>query len=290
MIEKRIFYLWCGSEKPVDVECCVLSWHRQLPDYEIVEIREDDTTWFDFAEACQENEFFNFVYKNKIWAYVADYVRFYVLEKFGGIWLDTDVQVLKNFDDLLDCGAFMGRENNEHIETAVIGAEAHHQLLKDALDFYDDAIWHSPLYTSPRILTFCLTKYGFVAGKTGIQNLKDIRIYTPEYFYPLPLNTKFEAAMITDDTYSVHWWKGSWSRPEVIEWLKNKNKSSKEKSIKVDLQQYFCLYLFGFLKFGKFLKNSGWIKICGLPLLQIKQKKNKKTAKLLGFIPLLKWK
>lgn len=70
---------------------------------------------------------------------------------------------------------------------------------------------------------FCLAKYGFVAGKTGMQNLKDIRIYIPEYFYPLPLNTKFEAALITDNTYSVHWWKGSWSRPEVIEWLKNKN-------------------------------------------------------------------
>lgn len=56
------------------------------------------------------------------------------------------------------------------------------------------------------------------------------------------------------------------------------------------MQQYVCLYLFGFLKFGKFLKNSGWIKICGLPLLQIKQKKNKKIAKLLGVMPLLKWK
>lgn len=83
MINKRIFYLWCGSSKPIDVEACVLSWRQNLPDYEIVEIKEDDTTWFDFNKACAENEFFNFVYKNKIWAYVADYIRFYVLEKFG---------------------------------------------------------------------------------------------------------------------------------------------------------------------------------------------------------------
>lgn len=171
MINKRIFYLWCGSSKPIDVEACVLSWRQNLPDYEIVEIKEDDTAWFDFHKACAENEFFNFVYKNKIWAYVADYIRFYVLEKFGGIWLDTDVQVLKSFNDVINTGILLGRENNNHIETALIGAEAHHPLIKQALDFYNEEIWNSPLYTSPRILTYCLEKFGFVAGQEGLISL-----------------------------------------------------------------------------------------------------------------------
>lgn len=290
MIEKRIFYLWCGSEKPVDVETCIMSWRQHLPDYELIEIKENDKTWFDFNKACSENNFFDFVYKNKIWAYVADYVRFCVLEKFGGIWLDTDVQVLKSFDNLLDCKVFLGRENNNHVETAVIGAEAHHPLIKSALDFYTDNIWHSSLYTSPRILSNCLEKYNITFGQSGLLEDNGIKIYPPEYFYPLPLNTQFTEKQLTPNSYAIHWWKGSWSRPEVIFWLKNKHKIEKEKSLKINLEPYFRIYLFGFLKTGKFFLNKQTLTFLGIPVIKIKKHKQKKTAYLFGFIPLLKWK
>ena len=290
MINKRIFYLWCGSSKPIDVEACVLSWRQNLPDYEIVEIKEDDTAWFDFNKACAENEFFNFVYKNKIWAYVADYIRFYVLEKFGGIWLDTDVSVIKSFDDVLNTGILLGRSNNNHIETALIGAEAHHPLIKQALDFYNDEIWRSPLYTSPRILTDCLERFGFVAGQDGLIILNDIKIYPPEYFYPLPLHVPFRPDMLTANSRSLHWWKSSWSNPAVLNWLKNKHKIGKEKALETNLQSYLRLYLFGFIPFGKFFTGVKQIKICGLPLVKIKIKNNKAKAMLFGIIPLLKWK
>lgn len=290
MINKRIFYLWCGSSKPIDVEACVLSWRQNLPDYEIVEIKEDDTAWFDFNKVCAENEFFNFVYKNKIWAYVADYIRFYVLEKFGGIWLDTDVSVIKSFDDVLNTGILLGRENNNHIETALVGAEAHHPLIKQALDFYNDEIWRSPLYTSPRILTYCLEKFGFAAGKDGLIILNDIKIYPPEYFFPLPLHASFKPDMLTANSHSLHWWKSSWSSPAVLNWLKNKHKVGKNKALKANLQPYRRLYLLGFIPFGKFFNKTMQIKICGLPLISVKLKDNKAKALLFGIIPLLKWK
>lgn len=290
MIDKRIFYLWCGSSKPIDVEVCVLSWCQNLPDYEIVEIKEDDTTWFDFNKACAENEFFNFVYKNKIWAYVADYIRFYVLEKFGGIWLDTDVQVLKSFNDVINTGILLGRENNNHIETALIGAEAHHPLIKQALDFYNEEIWRSPLYTSPRILTHCLEKFGFSAGQEGLISLKDITIYPPEYFYPFPLRTLFNPDMLTANSYALHWWKSSWNNPAVLNWLKNKHQIGKEKALQAKLQPYLLLYLFGFIPFGKFFTAVKQMKICGVPIVKIKFKNNKAKALLFGIIPMLKWK
>lgn len=290
MINKRIFYLWCGSSKPIDVEACVLSWRLNLPDYEIVEIKEDDAEWFDFKQACRENGFFNYVYKNKIWAYVADYIRFYVLEKFGGIWLDTDVQVLKSFNDLLDCGLFVGQENPKYVESAVIGAEAHHPLIKQALDFYNNEIWNSSLYTSPRILTHVLKEFGCLFGENGISGKEDVKIYSPEYFYPLPFNASFTPDLLTDKSHALHWWKTSWSRPDVLNWLKNKHKYGKNKALQVNLEPYLRLYLFGFLPIGRYYVNIKQVSLFGLPFMKIKTRKTKTKAMLFGFLPLLKWK
>lgn len=295
MIPKRIFYLWCGSPKPDDVKMCLLSWHRHLPDYEICEINEKKNPYFNFSKQRRSNVFFDFVCRNEMWAYVADYVRFCVLEKFGGIWLDTDVQVLSGFDGFLDNGVFFGCENHMagHVETAVIGAVAHHPLLRNIVHFYQKEIWSEDIYTSPRIASFCLQKYGYQPQNMldNIFRLKNnITIYPPEYFYPLPFGKDFTPEMLTANSVTVHWWKNSWSRPEVINWLKHIRPLGAGIAAKTALKPYTRLYLFGFLRIGKYFKNSATVFFLGFPFLKIRQFSRKTVAYLFCILPLLKWK
>lgn len=99
MIEKKIHYVWFGKNKPLKVLKCIDSWKKYLPDYEIIEWNEKN---FDIEKEMKENRFFRECYKRKLWAFVADYVRVKVLYKYGGIYFDTDIEVLKSFDPLLD--------------------------------------------------------------------------------------------------------------------------------------------------------------------------------------------
>ncbi|MBO6281158.1 MAG: glycosyltransferase [Alphaproteobacteria bacterium] len=292
MIPKQIFYMWCGSEKPIDVEMSILSWHKNLPDYKIIEINEESEQYFDFSAMRRENEFFDFACRNRMWAYAADYVRCYVLEKFGGIWLDTDITVVKNFDKLLGDGLFFGRDTDggNHVETAVIGAAAHHPVLRDILDFYQNEIWKSPLYTGPRIATEILQRHGFDMTKTGIVECEDIKVYPPEYFFPLALGADFSLKTLTAQTRTIHWWKASWGKKAVTDWLKSKHKKGKEKALTENLKSTLALYLFGFLRFAHYDTDNAKIYVCGLPLIKIIKRKNKQKALLFGFIPLLKWK
>ncbi len=291
MIPKRIFYLWCGSSKPIDVEVCVQTWRQAMPDYEIVELNENDTTYFNFQKELKENDWFRALYERKLWAFISDYVRAKVVYDHGGIWLDTDVTAVKPLDPFLNEKVFLGRENDNHLESAVFGGEKGHPFVKKVVDFYDDEVWHSKLYTLPRIFTYFLAKdYGFVPGSKGILKTKDVTVYPPEYFFPLPLNKNFTPECLTPDSYTIHWWKSSWSRPEVTNWLKNKHVLGKEKSMRVKLTAYRRIFLFGFLKIGRYEYENGVIRLFGLPFINIKKLTRKTTAYLLKFLPLIKLK
>lgn len=291
MIPKRVFCMWCGSQKPIDVQNCILSWHKILPDYEIIEINEQQSQYFDFEKERMNNPYFDFLYQNKIWAYVSDYVRIKLLEKYGGIWLDTDITIVKPFDNLLNNGMFFGRddENKNHIETAVIGSIAHHQVLKDLLKFYENEFWKSDLYTGPRITTEILKRHGFDFNQKNLVKFEDITIYPPEYFYPFPCGTKFKNDCLTSNTIAIHWWKASWNRLEVTNWLKNKHKIKKEKALSINLEQTIGLYLFSFIRIGTYYPNSNKISILGIKTMNIKHKNNRHKLYLFNFIPLLKW-
>lgn len=131
MIPKKIHYVWVGGkEKPKDIKRCIKTWKKHLKDYEIIEWNENN---FDI----NSHPFCKAAYAAKKWAFVSDYIRAYVIYKEGGIYLDTDVLVLDNFDNFLNNNAFVGFENIDHPFTAVFGAEKNHPLLKDMLDYYD---------------------------------------------------------------------------------------------------------------------------------------------------------
>ncbi|MCQ2562710.1 MAG: hypothetical protein MJ158_03815 [Alphaproteobacteria bacterium] len=112
MIPKRIFYVWGANEKkPRDVLVCIQTWRQMMPDYEIIELNEDDKTYFDYEENLKANKWFRTVYQNKMWAYVADYIRIKVLYEHGGIYFDTDVSVVKSLTPLLKNKCFVGMQN-----------------------------------------------------------------------------------------------------------------------------------------------------------------------------------
>ena len=132
MINKQIHYVWMGrGEKSDLIEMCISSWKKYLPDYDVIEWNEDN---FDISS----NRYVWEAYKHKKWAFVSDYVRLYALYEHGGIYLDTDMEVLKPIDIFLSHGAFSGFESARYIFTGIMGAVKNHPWIKELLHYYED--------------------------------------------------------------------------------------------------------------------------------------------------------
>ena len=132
MIPKIIHYCWFGrNDKSPLAEKCIDSWEKYCHDYEIKEWNEDN---FDI-NCCQ---FVKEAYATKKWAFVADYARLYILKEYGGIYMDTDVEVIRPLDDFLVNFAFAGIEHESNISTALIGSEANNPWITYLLTYYDN--------------------------------------------------------------------------------------------------------------------------------------------------------
>ena len=242
-IPKRIFYVWGANEnKRRDVELCLLTWRQKCPDYEIVEINEESIEYFNFQEELKTNKWFKTVYENKLFAYIADYIRIKVLYDNGGIYLDTDVSTLKNFDEYLNEPAFVGMQKDsksglDNLEPAILGAKKGNVLLKQILDFYDKGIWELPIYTMPQVFNHFITKnYGEIIypeyEKQEIIKLNDITIYPEKYLIPMRCGEEFGMDCIKSETTTIHWFGGSWTAGNIKTFLQNKHKVPLEKLIK----------------------------------------------------------
>lgn len=209
MIPKIIHYCWFGgAELPDLVKRCIASWHRYMPDWEYVLWNEEN---FDVSKApayVQE------AYAAKKFAFVSDYVRLYALERQGGVYLDTDVEVVKSFEPLLANKAFFGFEEtkNKSIGTNCIGSEANAPWLKDLLDYYQTAHFARPdgnldMTTNAELITRYLEKHGLVRdGKEQI--VGDVHVYDHHYFSPI---TSTRVIRKNESTYSIHHFAGSWT-------------------------------------------------------------------------------
>ena len=132
MIPKIIHYVWVGNNpKPKDIKKCIKTWKKHLKDYKIIEWNESN---FDISS----HPFVKKAYEAKKWAYVSDYIRMYAIYNYGGIYLDTDVLVLENFDKFLNNKVFVGFERENYPFTAVFGAEKKNKFIKKLLDYYDN--------------------------------------------------------------------------------------------------------------------------------------------------------
>ena len=132
MIPKKIYYCWFGGKPlPKLAKKCIKSWKKFLPDYEIIECNENN---FDL-NCC---DYVREAYDNKKYAFVTDYVRLYMLYKEGGIYMDTDVEVLKNLDCFLNEKAFSGFENEKYVPTGLMASEKGNEIIGELLNYYDN--------------------------------------------------------------------------------------------------------------------------------------------------------
>lgn len=195
---------------PEKNKTCVESWKKFCPDYEIIEWNESN---YDFSECTYMAQ----AYEAELWGFVPDYARLDIICREGGIYLDTDVELLKSLDDLLSCKAFMGFENRKSVAPGLgFGAEPGNEILKQMRDLYHSFSFYNENGTpniapSPFYATKLLRSYGLqLNGKR--QFVHGIDIFPAEYFAPLCYTDN--RLKITENTYGIHWYHASWHTPE----------------------------------------------------------------------------
>lgn len=220
MIPKIIHYCWFGQNPlPESAKKCIESWKIFFPDYEIREWNEDN---FDVNTIPYTAE----AYKLKKYAFVSDYARFWILYKYGGIYFDTDVEMIKPMNDLIAKGAFMGREQGNPMKVSDslninpglgIGAPVAHPLYKIILNEYRQkhfVSWDGRITeTVVTILSDLLKNSVMKKMDSGILLCQSIMIYPPEYF--CPLNYYTGQIHITEETRTIHHYNASWKSQSV---------------------------------------------------------------------------
>lgn len=210
---KIIHYIWFGGNPISELtKKCIQTWKKFLPDFEIKEWNE---TNFDVNQCPFVKE----AYAQKKWAFVADYTRFKVLEEYGGIYLDTDMEITADISKYLELDLFMGQEDSKMINAAVVWAkEAHNPRIKDIVDYYESCEKFNPtgdLYDQsvPRVLTKYFEQIGFDKELDKIQSFDDgkTKIYPMEYFYPLSYD--YQNNKFTDNSCMIHHFDATWISP-----------------------------------------------------------------------------
>ena len=205
---KYIHYCWFGNNPlPKLAKKCIKSWKKYLPDYEIIE-------WNESNLDIHECKFVEQAYESKKWAFVADYARTKALYEMGGIYFDTDMEVLKNIDDLFKDDTFLGVEDSGKIAVGVwYEKESKSYISSKLLKFYQTCEGFDPesvfAYSIPKIITDLIGDKNFVLGKKEIQKLNhNITIYPREYFYPLSYDRQNN--IFTENTCMIHYYDASW--------------------------------------------------------------------------------
>lgn len=211
MIPKIIHFVWVGeNKKPALVEKCIASWKKYLPDYEIIE-------WDNDRFLSLNNNYARQAFENKKWAFASDYIRLYALYKFGGVYLDSDLEVTQSLDNFLSLDFFSGYEKyNKSYQpiTALMGASKGNAIIKDLLDEYDDI--------------YFVKSDGSFDQTTNTQRIS--AYFKKNYRLSEPLNPKACFSLIPESSYiypyfyfctpkdgevnySIHHFNGSWIDP-----------------------------------------------------------------------------
>lgn len=232
MIPKVIHYCWFGRNPlpPLAIKC-IESWKKFFPNYEIKEWNEDN---FDVNIIPYTAE----AYKAKKYAFVSDYARFWILYNYGGIYFDTDVEVIKPMDDIINRGSFMGCGRPYNSKKSIdcgsslavapglgLGTNSGSELYKDFLISYEkDSFILSNgelnLYTIVHRATNILCKKGLM-NVPEIQECAGVWIYPVDYFNPISVTT--HRLKITKNTRSIHHYMASWSektfKQKILEFI-----------------------------------------------------------------------
>lgn len=213
-IPKILHYCWFGGNpKPPLAEKCIRSWKKYCPDYEIREWNEGN---FDVSAAPK---YVQQAYEARRWAFVTDYVRLKALTEMGGIYMDTDVEVVKPLDEFLKHRAFAGFERVDRVQTGLLACEAGFPLFLDFLAHYDTASFLKEdgsvdITTNVEVLTNLCMQRGLVCNDR-LQTVDGLTLYPREVFCPVDFDT--EKLKRTRKTVTIHWFAGSWHTEEELE-------------------------------------------------------------------------
>lgn len=206
MIPRRIHYCWFGrGEKGALADRCMASWRDMLPEFEVMEWNETNSDLSsDYAQQAM---------RQRRYSKVANLVRLAALKDHGGVYFDTDVEVVRPLDALLEHDCFAGfqllEESDEWVNNAILGGVAGHQYFADCIEF---TLHHyretGELALSPFVTTAVLRQYGL--KRYGRQTLNGVHLYEREAFYPYSWHERYHPAVVTPHTYCVHHWEKSW--------------------------------------------------------------------------------
>ena len=233
MIPKIIHYCWFGRNPlPEDAIKCIESWKKYCPDYKIIQWNEDNYN-------INKNQYMADAYKERKWAFVSDYARLDVVNQYGGIYMDTDVELIKPLDKFLTKKMFCGWEErdkhyvlkNPQYENSVnfglgYGSEKDNPISKDILEFYKHISFYNDdgslnLIACPHYQTEVMKKYGLDDTIRSYQEILYATVYPEDYFSPKSITTG--KIILTDNTVSIHHFSMSWISPgekkiQNLEW------------------------------------------------------------------------
>ena len=199
MIPHTIHYFWFGGgDKPEAVKKCIDSWKKSCPGFEIKEWNEDN---YD----VHKHPFMERAYNDRKWAFVSDYARLDKLYNYGGIYLDTDVEVIKDLSPLCEYDGYIGFEREDLVgDGAGFGGRKGLPVFKEMMECYKD---EDSYPESPLLRTKVLLLHGLKTdGKR--QTVADMEIFPTDYF--CPKNYRTGEIKLTPNTYSIHHFDGSW--------------------------------------------------------------------------------
>ncbi len=212
MIPKKIHYVWFGrGEMNTTLKNCMASWKEKLPDYELKGWNEDNSP--------MDYPFMKQLLRHKKYGLISDYLRIYALYHEGGIYLDTDVEVIKPLDQLLGDKCFIGFQQEEPsgnwVNCSVMGAEKGHPYLKDCLNEFNRSQAKDLVpQVGAGISTKVLKEYGL--KEYGKQEIENVTIYQHEYFYPYHFTETLNSNHIKETTHCIHHWQISWKGKKGI--------------------------------------------------------------------------
>lgn len=255
-IPKIIHYCWFGrNPKPKLAEKCIQSWKKHCPDYQIIEWNEDN---FDVASAPA---YVQQAYAAKRWAFVTDYVRLKAMVQMGGIYMDTDVEVIKPLDPYLQHRGFAGFENPGAIQTGLLACEKDFPLFREFMEYYhcnnflkEDGSMDTT--TNVHILTELCARYGLRRDGTR-QTVEGFAVYPIDYFCPVDFET--EKLHKTKNTVVIHWFAASWHTEQerlFFEQERARRKREQRSAMRVAIGTRL-LGQKGYEKLKKLLKRNG---------------------------------
>ncbi len=207
MIPKIIHYCWFGrGEKPASVKRCIASWRKHCPGFEIREWNEDNCDYLSIPFMAE-------AYQAKKYAFVSDVMRLIVLEQDGGVYFDTDVEVIKDISPLLKNEGFIGFENDQFVASGlVLASEAHHPVIQAMIDEYKKLHFIDPDGSfnpvgCPHLNSDVMERFGLVRNGEE-QIVSGIHVYPEDFFNPMDSTTGKLSK--TRNTYSIHWYSMSW--------------------------------------------------------------------------------